>query len=216
MILLPIKAMKIQTRKGMTMIEMLVAIAVMLIAMQGMTYLFVTSWDTNKSVIETGLASATASRTVNQTIIQLRAIKQGDNGDYPIEEADDFDLTIYTDIDDDGVTERVHYYLDLAADEFKRGISDPNNTVPVTYPNGDTTTTTLAEFIVNENNDPVFSYYNDDYPSDTVNNPLATPASLGSVQLIKIKLRVNIDPVHAPENINIESFVDLRNMHGYE
>jgi prepilin-type N-terminal cleavage/methylation domain-containing protein len=208
--------MKIHHQKGMTLIEMLVAIAVMLIAMQGMTYLFVTSWDRNKSIIETGLASATASRTVNQTIIQLRAIKQGDNGDYPIEEADDFDLTIYTDIDDDGVTEKVHYYLDLVNDEFKRGVSNPNNTVPVTYPSGDSVTTTLAEFIVNESTDPVFSYYNDDYPSDTVNNPLSTPASLGSVQLIKIKLRVNIDPVHAPENINIESFVDLRNMHGYE
>ncbi len=200
----------------MTLIEMLVAIAVMLIAMQGFTYIFVTSWDNNKSIIETGLASATASRSVNQTIIQLRAIKQGDNGDYPIEEADDFDLTIYTDIDDDGVTERVHYYLDLATDEFKRGITDPGATVPVTYAASDTTTAVMAEYIVNESDDPVFSYYNDDYPSDTTNNPLATPASLGSIQLIRMKLRVNIDPVHAPENINVESFVDLRNLHGYE
>ncbi len=202
--------------KGMTLIEMLVAIAVMLIAMQGFTYIFTTSWDNNKTIIETGLASATASRSVNQTIIQLRAIKQGDNGDYPIEEADDFDLTIYTDIDDDGVTERVHYYLDLATDEFKRGITDPSATVPVTYAASDATTTVLAEYIVNESSDPVFSYYNDEYPSDTTNNPLATPASLGNIQLIRMKLRVNIDPVHAPENINVESFVDLRNLHGYE
>lgn len=200
----------------MTLIEMLVAIAVMLIAMQGFTYIFTTSWDRNKSIIETGLASATASRSVNQTIIQLRAIKQGDNGDYPIEEADDFDLTIYTDTNDDGITERVHYYLDLATDEFKRGVTNPSSSVPVTYAASDTTTTVMAEYIVNESTDPVFSYYNDDYPSDTTNNPLATPASLGDVQLIRVKMRVNIDPVHAPENINVESFVDLRNLHGYE
>jgi prepilin-type N-terminal cleavage/methylation domain-containing protein len=203
-------------RLGMTLVEMLVAIAVMLIAMEGMTYLFVSSWDKNKSIIETGLASTTASRAVNKTIIQLRALKQADNGDYPIEEADDFDLTIYTDIDDDGVTERVHYYLDLATDKFKRGITDPNSGTPVTYPAGDTTTTTLAEFIVNESNDPMFSYYNDNYPGDTTNNPLTTPAALGSIQLVRMKARVNIDPVHAPENINIESFVDLRNLHNYE
>jgi type II secretory pathway pseudopilin PulG len=197
----------------MTLVEMLVAIAVMLIAMEGFTYLFVRSWDTNKSTIEMGLASTTASRAVNQTIIQLRAIKQGDNGDYPIEEADDFDLTIYTDIDDDGITERVHYYLDLATDEFKRGVTDPTTGTPVTYASGDTTTTTMARFITNESTEPVFYYYNDDYPGDTTNNPLTTPASLGNIQLVRVKMKVNIDPVHAPENINIESFVDLRNLH---
>jgi prepilin-type N-terminal cleavage/methylation domain-containing protein len=203
-------------RKGMTLIEMLVAIAVMLIVTEGFTYMLVRSWDSNKSIIEMGLASTTASRSVNRTIVQLRAIKQADNGDYPIEEADDFDLTIYTDIDDDGVTERVHYFLDLATDTFKRGVTEPNATIPVTYNNGDTTVTTLAQFITNESTEPVFSYYNDDYPGDTVNNPLATPASLGSIQLVKVWLKVNIDPVHAPENINVESFVDLRNLHGYE
>ncbi len=202
--------------KGLTLIEMLVAITVMLIAMNGFTYLFVRSWDTNRSTIETGLASTTASRAVNQTIIQLRAIKQADNGDYPIEEADDFDLTIYTDIDDDGVTERVHYYLDLATDEFKRGITDPSTSTPITYASSDTTTTILARYITNESNEPIFYYYNDDYPGDTTNNPLNTPASLGSIQLVRVKMKVNIDPVHAPENINIESFVDLRNMHNYE
>lgn len=195
------------------MVEMLVAIAVMLIAMEGFTYLFVRSWDTNKSTIEMGLASTTASRAVNQTVIQLRAIKQGDNGDYPIEEADDFDLTIYTDIDDDGVTERVHYYLDSVTDEFKRGVTEPSVGTPVTYASGDTTTTTMARFITNESTEPVFSYYNDDYPGDTTNNPLTTPASLGNIQLVRVKMKVNIDPVHAPENIMMESFVDLRNLH---
>lgn len=199
----------------MTLVELLVSIAVMLIVMNGFTYFLVKSWDNNKSIIETGLASTTASRAVNRVVIQLRAIKQADNGDYPIELADKFDLTIYTDIDDDGVTERVHYFLDLATDQFKMGVTDPNTgSVPVTYPSGDTTVTTMAKYITNESTDPVFSYYNDDYPGDTTNNPLATPASLGSIQLIKVKMRVNIDPVHAPENINIESFVDLRNLHG--
>lgn len=204
-------------KKGMTLIEMLVAISIMIIAMEGFTYVFVRSWENNRFTIEMGLASTTASRAVNQTIIQLRAIKQADNGDFPIEEADDFDLTIYTDIDDDGVTERVHYYLDLATDEFKRGVTDPNTaTIPVTYPSGDTTTTVMAKYITNSSTEPIFYYYNGDYPGDTVNNPLATPASVGNIQLVKVKIKVNINPARAPENINLESFVDLRNMHNYE
>jgi hypothetical protein len=74
----------------------------------------------------------------------------------------------------------------------------------------------MANFIVNENNNPVFFYYNKNYPGDTVNNPLATPIGVGDVRLIRVHLLVNIDPVHAPNNINIESFADLRNLKTYE
>lgn len=205
------------TLRGMTLVEMLMAIAVMGIVMQGFSYLFLRSWDTNKFILEEGLASTSASRANSQILIQLRGVKQADNGAYPIASADDFDLTIYADIDSDGTTERVHYFLDLPNDQMKRGVTEPDSsTLPVSYPSGDQVVDVLANFVVNESDNPVFYYYNDDYPGDTTNNPLATPASVGNIQLIRVKLLVNIDPVHAPNNINIESFVDLRNLHNYE
>ncbi|MFZ3032037.1 MAG: prepilin-type N-terminal cleavage/methylation domain-containing protein [Candidatus Moraniibacteriota bacterium] len=200
--------------KGMTLLEMLIAIAVALIVMEGFTYMFLKTWDTNKFILEEGLASAAASRATNQIVIQLRGVQQSDNGSYAIVSADDFDFTLYADVDDDGVVERVHYFLDQVNDQLKVGVTDPDTTVvPVTYPAGDTTVTVMTNYVVNEATDPVFSYYNDDYPGDTINNPLTTPASVGNIQLIKIHLFVNINPIHAPDNINIESFVDLRNLH---
>lgn len=202
---------------GMTLIELLVAISVALIAMEGFTFLFLRTWDTNKFILEEGLASAAASRATNQIVITLRGVMQADNGDFPIELADDFELTVYNDVDNDGSAERVHYYLDQANDQMKVGITEPNTaTLPVSYPSGDETTTIMTNYVVNESDDPVFYYYNDNYPGDTINNPLSTPASLGNIQLVKVHLLVNIDPVHAPNNINIESFVDLRNLHNYE
>ncbi|OGI22205.1 MAG: hypothetical protein A2808_02345 [Candidatus Moranbacteria bacterium RIFCSPHIGHO2_01_FULL_55_24] len=202
--------------KGMTLIEMLVAIAVMLIAMEGFTFLFVRTWDTNKFILEEGIASAAASRATNQIVIQLRGIQQADNGDYPLESGDDFELTAYADVDDDGVIERAHYYLDQVNDQLKVGVTNPSAGTPVTYPAGDETTTVMTNYVVNEADDPVFYYYNDNYPGDTANNPLSTPVAVGSVRLIRIHLYVNINPVHAPDNVNIESFVDLRNLHNYE
>ena len=202
--------------KAITLIETLVAIAVVLIIMQGFTFLFIKTWEANKFILEEGLASAAASRATNQIVIQLRGVKQADNGDYPIDQASDFDLTFYADIDDDGVTERVHYFLDQANDQLKRGVAEPNLSVqPPSYPSGETVSV-ITNYVVNLSNEPIFYYYNDDYPGDTVNNPLVTPASIGSIQLIRVHLRVNIDPVRAPNNINIESFVDLRNLHNYE
>ena len=202
--------------KAMTLIEMLVAISVVAIVMEGFTLLLSRTWDTNKFILEEGMASAAVSRVTNKLVIQLRGVQQADNGDYPIKSGGDFDLVFYCDIDDDGVVEKVHYFLDLAADQMKQGVSKPLATNPVTYPVGDSTVTVLANYIVNENTDPVFYYYNKNYPGDTVNNPLATPVAVGAVQMIRIHLLINIDPVHAPNNVNIESFVDLRNLNVYE
>ncbi len=200
----------------MTLLELLIAISVALIAMEGFTYLFIKTWDTNKFVLEEGMASAAASRATNKIVIQLRAVQQADNGDYPIESADDFDLVFYCDVDDDGVVERVHYFLDQVNDQLNMGVSNPIAGNPVTYPNSDDEVTVVTSYVVNESDNPIFYYYNDDYPGDTVNNPLSTPTNVGNIQMIRVHLFVNINPVHAPDNINIESFVDLRNLHNYE
>jgi hypothetical protein len=202
--------------KAMTLLELLIAISVALIAMEGFTYLFIKTWDTNKFVLEEGMASAAASRATNKIVIQLRAVQQADNGDYPIESADDFDLVFYCDVDDDGVVERVHYYLDQVNDQLNMGVSNPIAGNPVTYPNSDDEVTVVTSYVVNESDNPIFYYYNDNYPGDTVNNPLSTPTNVGNIQMIRVHLYVNINPVHAPDNINIESFVDLRNLHNYE
>lgn len=200
----------------MTLMELMIAIGVALIAMQGFTYLFIRTWDTNKFVLEEGMASAAASRATNKIVIQLRAVQQAGNGDYPIESADDFDLVFYCDVDDDGAVEKVHYYLDQANDRLMLGVSNPLATNPVTYPATDSTVTVVTNYVVNEPDNPIFFYYNDDYPGDTITNPLTTPTNVGEIQMIKVHLYVNINPVHAPDNINIESFVDLRNLHDYE
>lgn len=204
------------SQKGMTLVEVLIAIAILLIGMGGFTLLFFRSWDTNKFILEEGLASAAASRATNKIIGELRQAQQADNGDFPVEAADDFDVKVYADVDDDGVTERVHYYLDQGADQLLMGVANPLATVPVSYPATDDTAIVLANYVVNESDNPVFYYYNNNYPGDTVNNPLATPASVGNVRLIQVHLLVNIDPVHAPNNINIESFADLRNLNYYD
>ncbi len=200
----------------MTLIEMLVAIGVVMIAMEGFTYLFVKTWDTNKFILEEGLASAAASRATNKVVIQLRALQQAGNGDYPIVSGDDFNLVFYCDIDDDGVVEKVHYFLDLNTDQLKLGVSNPLATSPVTYPGGDSVVTIVTNYVVNESDDPIFYYYNNNYPGDTTNNPLTVPVAVGDIRMIRVHFLINIDPVHAPNNVNIESFVDLRNLNDYE
>ena len=92
------------------------------------------------------------------------------------------------------------------------GVTNPLATMPVTYPASDDTVSVLANYIVNTDVDPVFYYYNENYPGDAINNPLVTPINVQDVRLIRVHLLMNIDPVRAPNNVNIESFADLRNL----
>lgn len=203
--------------RGMTLVELMIAIAIALMSMEGFAFLLTRSWDTNKFILEEGMASSAASRATNLVVIQLRGIQQAENGDYPIKSSDDFNLTVYANVDADDDVERVHYFLDQANDQLKKGITQPNmSTNPPSYAATDEAVYVMMNYIVNDATNPVFYYYNGNYPGDTTNNPLHTPASPGAIRLIRVHLYVNINPIHAPDNINIESFVTLRNLHNYE
>jgi len=195
---------------GMTLVEVLVSIFILTIGMGGFAMLFLRSWQTNRFILETGIASATASRAVTHTVADLRKIRQGDDGSYPIVSGGANSLTVFLDIDDDGKTERVHYYLQNGL--FKQGVTKPSSGLPATYPSGDQAVTTITSYVANTSSDPVFSYYNDNYPGDTVNNPLTTPVSIQIPRLVKIRLIININPNRAPETTTIESTVAFRNL----
>ena len=198
----------------MTLIEMMTAIAIFWIGLQGFTWLFIRSWQTNAYIFEMGQSSMAVSQGVNKIVSLIRKARQADNGSYPIKTADDNDLVLYSDYDKDGITERLHFYK--SGNQIRMGITDPTGGIPKTYPADDEEVQTVASNIVNEDDEPVFYYYNRDYPGDQVNNPVATPADVSDIRLIKIFLRINIDPNRAPDNIQIQSFAELRNLNDYD
>jgi type II secretory pathway pseudopilin PulG len=200
-------------KKGLTLIEMVVAIGILTVAMGGFSLLFLRSLQVNAFIIEEGNTAMLTSRTVDSITNDLRRVRQGDNGDFPIVSASAFDLKVYVNIDNDPATERVHYFMD--GNLLKRGVSKPIPGTPVTYPATDDTVTTIATYVVNASSEPLFSYYNKNYPGDTANNPLAGAISVSDVRLIRVWVRMNIDPIKAPNNINIESFAELRNLNDY-
>ena len=198
----------------MTLIEMMIAITIFTIGIGGFSLLFVKSWQGNSYVYEMGQSSVAASQGVNEIISYLRKARQGDNGSYPIKSATDNDLVVFSDYDKDGITERLHFYKN--GDQLIMGWRKPTGGLPKTYAAGDQGTKIIANRVVNDAETPVFYYYNKDYPADQVNNPVVTPANNADVRLIKILLKVNVDPNRAPDNIEISSFVELRNLNDYD
>ncbi len=194
----------------MTLVELLIAIAILTLGIGGFTMLASKSWKMNSFVMEAGNATGKATRALNETIKNLRKIRQADDGSYPIKSVSNTSLTVYLDDDGDNVTERVHYYLDSVTQTFKKGVTKPSGT-PASYPAGDQTVSVVTNYVVNTAAQPVFEYYNSDYPIDTVNNPIVNPVP-ANVKLVKVRLWVNIKPLTAPDNVNLESFVEFRNL----
>lgn len=201
-------------RRGLTLIETLVAIAIFAIGMEGFTLLFLSAWKNNAYTLEMGQSSMVVSQGMSKIVGYLRSVRQSDSGSYPIHSADANDLVVYSDYDRDGVTERIHIYKN--GQNILMGVTDPTATMPKTYPSGDQQVLTIASRIVNTSSEPIFYYYDRNYAGGLTQAPLATPASVASVRLMKINLKINIDPNRAPDNIELQTFVEMRNLSDYD
>lgn len=194
----------------MTLIEMLIAIIIFCLILYGSLLLLRYIYKNYGYAMEQGMSVTAAQRGLKTAVKDIRGLGQSDSGAYPIESANKFDFVFYSDIDKDGVMERVHYFKD--GDKIKRGIRKPSGTPPV-YAAGDQSVATEVEKVVNTAQQPLFYFYNTNYPADQTHNPLATPVSpVADIRLVKVDIYVNINPNRAPDNVRIESFVELRNL----
>lgn len=200
--------------KGITLLETLIAIAIFIIGMVGFTMLLTRSWRQNSYTLEMGQTAMIASQGVNELVRYLREIRQGDNGSYPVVSADDNSITAFSDYDRDGKTERIHFYKN--GSNLIMGVREPNAGFPVTYSSGDAETHVFISHIVNDASTPIFAYYDANYPEDSVHNPILTPATVPNIRLVRITLHINIDPNRPPDNVQIQSFAEIRNLNDHD
>jgi hypothetical protein len=195
-----------KNKSGMTLAETLVAITIFTIGITGFTELFVQTWKSNSFIIEKGQIITLATQVLRGMEGRLRSLRQGSNGDYAVKSGNDFDLVVYLDDNNDSKVERVHFYLDKLNDKLQKGVTNPGE--DGSYPSGDQSIITLASYVTNTDSQPIFYYYGKNYPPAS----LSTPVIPTDVRLIEVSLWVNIKPLTAPDNINIQSVTQLRNV----
>jgi hypothetical protein len=195
---------KVSFRKGMTMMEVIVMIAVFSIIMVAVTALLASSWRNHNFIMNTNSASITANQGTSKVVDIIRTARVGDNGAYPIQSAQDFDLVLFSDIDKDGVTEKIHCYID--DEKLKLGISNPIG-FPLSYPASDEETRVIARRIVNNSSEPIFHYYNN------TNNIISNPgANISQIKMVEINLVVE----RKEGDLSIESYASIRNLSDHD
>lgn len=193
--------------KAFTLVELMIVVGISAVLMAA-AYIVVTSGYKNQIFIsEKNDAIEEAKRGVQIMTKEIRKIKDGDNGNFAIIAAQDYDFSFYSDIDLDNKTERVRYFLDGA--NFKKAVTKP--TAAFEYLPANETESILSAYILNQTRTiPIFTYFDKDYPySDT---PLATPANAAKIKFVGFNLIVNVAPFRQPGDYMLESKVGLRNL----
>jgi len=96
---------------GFTLIETLISIFVFLLLFGGVISMILNFYQTHTFQWQQSLAIAQAKRGVELMVKEIRNAREGENGTYPIEKAGDKEFIFYSDVDGDGKTERVRYFL---------------------------------------------------------------------------------------------------------
>lgn len=141
-------------------------------------------------------------------IREIREARISDAGGWPIVQADGNTFVFYSDITNDGRSDRVRYFLQNG--ELKKGVIEPTQ-VPVTYPTANEQIKTIASSIDNGTSQ-FFTYYNGSWPADTANNPLPQANRLLNTRYVSVYLKINVDPENGAQPIELRSGVSIRSL----
>jgi len=187
--------------RGITLMEMLVAIAVFVLATIVVAVFIFQNFQAQNFSLEQSAAVDEARKGVETMVKELRETLPGDTGAYPIESAENLELIFYADYDRDDAIERVRYWLD--GTDFKKGVIEASGN-PLQYV-GVEDEKIISRYVQNGET-PIFTYYNSELASST------TPADPNEIKLINVYLEINVNPNKAPINFELESDVSLRNL----
>lgn len=192
--------------KGFTLIEILIAVAIAGFLGAGILSLQYILGQNQLVAWRNYLNVEEANTNVTTLVREIRTAQVGENGAYPLEEALNQQITFYSDIDFDGVSERVRYFLN--GSQFSKGVINPVGQ-PATYPAANEKVKVVSENVQNGVT-PIFYYYNGDWPADTVNNPLTVPPALSDAKLMRIYLRLNTLEGVPEKDFILESYTQIR------
>src|SRR3989344_4644245 len=113
-------------------------------------------------------------------------------------------FTFYSDIDDDGLKEKVRYFLNGPL--LQKGVIKPTGS-PLSYNPASEKITTL---IPNVTNATIFTYYDENY--DGAGAELTSPINIPVVRLVKITITIDKDPNRAPVTTIFSTQVSIRNL----
>lgn len=183
--------------QGFTLVEIIIAMSIFILVFALGSEFIIKGLKSISFGSNQATAINHARRAMENLSIDLREAKKSEKGDYPILTIEAQNFIWYGDVDNDGITEQIRYFLDSS--KLKRAIIEPG---PDNNYDGAETTEIIAKY-VNNQTENIFTYY------DGANNETSL---INNIRLINIKLKINVKPEIAPGDYYIELDIQLRNL----
>jgi len=203
------KQKNFKDNKGITLIEILVAIGIFVLIVGSVVAVFLYSWKSNKIIWEQLSTQNQGRSAVGNFVDELRSATYSNTGAYPIEHAGEQVISFYSNIDNDYYRERVSYFLG-PDNVLRKGVTKPSGD-PLIYNLANEVVTEVAYDVVNGAM-PIFYYYNQNFNGISSSTPMAQPVSVTDVRVVNIQLELEEDPTASPVPFHIESKVEVRNL----
>lgn len=184
-------------KNGFTLIEVITAVLIASILTVVVNRFIVQSYKSITFTSEQEEAIEQARDAIDIMITEIRSANFSEQGAYALLTTTEQNFIYYSDIDNDEETERIEYFLD--GSELKRVITEPG--VLMDY-SGASVTSIIANY-VNNQDDPIFIYYDSDY---------LEVSTINDIRLVNIQLKINVTPERAPNDYWARTDIHLRNL----
>lgn len=193
--------------KGMTLIETAVALGIFSLIVVAVGA-FARDVFYFNDVLQIGLNNVTEARKVLRPFAnEVRSAQPSNLGAFALAQTATSSFAFYSDIDNDGVRERVRYFL--VGDEFRKGIIEPTGS-PLVYNAANESVIKVIKNVVPSA--AIFNYYDSAYAGSTTTPALAHPVTPVDVRLIRVDLTVDANPNRAPSLMTVTTQVTVRNL----
>jgi len=187
----------------MTLIELLVSIAIVLIIIPVLYTMIESLYDQHASTFARSLALTATSETMRGMVLDIRSAVYSDEGTPPLVDIATSTFTFYTDTDLDGHVERVRYAL--SGDTLQKGVIEP--TATSSYPTSTEMVYTLSTRIVNnETGVPLFRYWS------ATSSEITTSSRKLDIRRITVTLVGESRMRGVTGSVLIESSASIRNL----
>jgi type II secretory pathway pseudopilin PulG len=214
----------LRAAKGFTMIELVVVCLTAGLlggAILGLYMGLVRSWaDTSNRIVN----QDDARTAVNEIARYVRMAESSDSNltDHSdaVSVAEPQELVFFSDIDGDGHTDKVRYYLESGLTLRMATLAPDTSTAPPSYPTSYTNDGIVIMDGIRNGSDPIFIYFalNPAYEANPIpaNDTLVevtsptTAAELESIVAVEIKLIVNEGPTLSKGDVKLDTMVQIR------